>query len=267
MATGNEFFSSYMKIADPLVQQVRREAFGEDIGQFSWTSADECRRLHAMLELGPQSRVLDVACGSGGPSLFMAQASGAHVTGIDVTANGVAAATETAAALELSARTRFVQVDASGPLPFDADTFDTIVCIDSMNHFFDRVSPLREWFRVLRGGGRVLFTDAVVVTGLIEREEMIARSGSMGRFVFSVVGSNEKALAAAGFVSIEAEDVTANIELISSRWTAARARHAAALAAVETPERYASFQRFLEVVALLSRERRLSRWLYRARKR
>jgi hypothetical protein len=35
------FYTSYMKVEHPLVQRVRREAFGEDIGQFSWTSAEE----------------------------------------------------------------------------------------------------------------------------------------------------------------------------------------------------------------------------------
>jgi hypothetical protein len=58
-STTAQFYASYMKIEHPVVQQVRREAFGEDIGQFSWTSAEEGRRFYALLGLGEDSRVLD----------------------------------------------------------------------------------------------------------------------------------------------------------------------------------------------------------------
>jgi SAM-dependent methyltransferase len=37
-----------------------------------------------------------------------------------------------------------------------------------------------EWYRVLRPGGLALFTDPLTVTGLIRREEMVVRSGSLG---------------------------------------------------------------------------------------
>jgi len=262
---GARFYASYMKVAHPLIQEVRREAFGEDIGQFSWTSADEARRFYALLELDRTSRVLDVACGAGGPSLFMARTTGCDVTGIDVTPNGVASATELAASLGLAERARFACVDATGPLPFEAGAFDAVVCMDSINHFYDRVPLFRELHRVLCPGGRLLFTDPIVVTGMLQREEMLARSGAMGRFVFSVPGVNERALAAAGFVDVETEDVTDNIERISTSWAAARARHVDALVEVEAAEPYATFQTFLLTVSLLSRERRLSRWLYRAR--
>src|SRR5512139_1440687 len=187
-----------MKVTHPVIQKVRREAFGEDIGQFSWTSADEARRFYTLLDLSSTSRVLDLACGAGGPSLFMARTTGCDVTGIDITTNGVASATELAASLDLAERARFECVDATGPLPFDTATFDAVVCMDSINHFYDRVPLFQALRRVLRPGGHLLFTDPIVVTGMLQREEMIARSGAMGRFIFSVAGVNECALAAAG---------------------------------------------------------------------
>src|SRR5258708_25945661 len=97
MPTDAGFYSSYMKVEHPLVQQVRREAFGEDIGQFGWTSADEARRFYAQLRLGPTSRVLDVCCGAGGPSLFMARTTGCHVPGLHVTPHRIPSATAQAA--------------------------------------------------------------------------------------------------------------------------------------------------------------------------
>lgn len=263
---GASFYSSYMQIEDPLVGAVRREAFGEDIGQFSWTTAEEMRRFFALLELDARSRVLDVACGSGGPALFTARTTGCHVMGVDITANGIQTATGLAASLGLTGRAVFQQVDADAPLPFQDGSFDAVTSIDSMNHFLDRTRLLKEWYRVLRPGGRILFTDPIVVTGMLTREEMITRSGSMGVFAFTPSGVDERFVAAAGFASPRVEDVTDNIALVSGRWHRARASHATELVGVEGQAAYDAFQDFLAVVHRLSSERRLSRILYVARR-
>jgi SAM-dependent methyltransferase len=224
------------------------------------------RRFFQLLELGPQARVLDIACGSGGPALFMAHSTGCHVTGVDITVSGIQTATALAATLKLAEQAVFQQADAGGPLPFLDSSFDAIICIDSMNHFLDRVSLLREWYRVLRPGGRILFTDPIVVTGLLEREEIITRSGAMGRFVFTPPGLDERFVEAAGFAPPTVEDVTDNIALVSGRWYQARTGYAAELVGVEGQTSYDTFQNFLAVVHKLSSERRLSRMLYVARK-
>jgi ubiquinone/menaquinone biosynthesis C-methylase UbiE len=64
-------------------------------------------------------------------------------------------------------RVAFRLGDATQPLPFDDASFDALMCIDSMNHFPNRLEVFREWRRVLRPGGRALFTDPVAITGLV----------------------------------------------------------------------------------------------------
>ena len=49
--------------AEDLHARVRAEAFGEEIGQNSWLTADEHRHFFEWLELGPESEVLEVASG------------------------------------------------------------------------------------------------------------------------------------------------------------------------------------------------------------
>ena len=168
MSAGREWYDSvYGGFADELNAEIRAEAFGEEIGQNSWLTADEHRGFFGMLGLGESDEVLEVASGSGGPALFMVRETGCRVTGVDLHDDGVATANVAAAAAGLAERARFQRVDARAGLTFDDGSFDALLCIDSINHMYEREAVLRDWHRVLRPGGRLLFTDPIVVTGMI----------------------------------------------------------------------------------------------------
>jgi SAM-dependent methyltransferase len=262
---GREFYDAvYGGFRESLSALIRREAFGEDIGQNSWLTADEHRHFFSLLRIDAGSAVLEVASGSGGPALFMAEQTGADVTGVDLHEDGVAAANAAARERGLEARARFLVGDAREALPFADGSFDALECIDSMNHLYERARVLAEFRRVLRPGGRVLFTDPITVTGILRREEMVIRSRGMGEFVFTAPGVDESLLAQAGFVEVEVEDVTANMAQVAASWGAARARQAQALRDLEGENTFVSTQEFLEVVDRLARERRLSRLVYMA---
>jgi len=156
--------------------------------------------------------------------------------------------------------------DAREPLPFADASFDALTCIDSFNHLYERERGLGEWHRVLRPGARLLFTDPIVVTGMIRREEMIVRSGSMGEFVFTPPGLDDQLVRDAGFVDVRVEDVTANMSEVAARWRDARELHREDLDRIEGAEQNRAFQHFLDVVDILARERRLSRLAYVAAK-
>jgi SAM-dependent methyltransferase len=253
---------TFQRSADELNAAIRVAAFGEDIGQFSWTTAEEHRRFQARLGIGPDSHVLEVASGSGGPALFLVRSPGCRLVGIDIHQTAIDSSTAAAQEAGLGERAVFLRRDAQEPLPFADASFDAVLCIDSMNHVFDRAVTFGEWKRVLKDGGRFLFTDAVVVRGLLRREEMVDRSPAMGEFLFTPVGWYERALAEAGFVSVEVEDVTANIVGVAERWHAARAAAESNLLELEGAAKFEEFQRFLAAVALLSREDRLGRFAY-----
>lgn len=51
---------NYGNFASALYAEIRREAYGEDLGQNSWLTADELRRFAEWFRLGPGSRLLDI---------------------------------------------------------------------------------------------------------------------------------------------------------------------------------------------------------------
>jgi SAM-dependent methyltransferase len=258
--------ANFPHMADELYAAIRREAFGEDIGQFSWLTADEHALFVSWLDVDASRHVLEVASGSGGPALRMAELTGCTVTGVDLHADGVAQANAAAATRGLSDRVRFMAADARAALPFEATSFDAAICLDSINHIYDRAHLLGEWLRVLRPGGRLVFTNPITVTGPLTREEMLARSGSMGDFVFTPLGWDEELIGQAGFADVQTHDATATEAQVAFAWHDARARRANELDAIEGQAANASYQQFLHTVATLAAEGRLSRIAYRARK-
>jgi SAM-dependent methyltransferase len=156
-------------------------------------------------------------------------------------------------------------VDASKPLPFPGDTFDAVLSNDAMCHISNRLEVLAEWCRVLRPGGRMLFTDAMILTGVVSQEELAIRS-SIGFYLFSPPGENERLIREAGFTLLSSQDVTAAAELIAKRWHAAREEHRGELVTREGEANFAGLQRFLACVHQLSAEHRLSRYCYLAQK-
>jgi hypothetical protein len=86
----NFYGPQYTRFGRVLAAELRREVYGEDIGQQGWRSAAEHAEIVDSLGLGPGSRILDVACGAGGPSLALVERTGCRLIGLDVEAAGIA---------------------------------------------------------------------------------------------------------------------------------------------------------------------------------
>src|SRR5260370_3326515 len=115
-------------------------------------------QLGRILRLGPASRVLDVACGKGTTTIFLAKEFGCEVFGIDYGEQNVAAARSLAQANQVDSRVQFERGDAES-LPFADAAFDAVICECAFCTFPDKVASAREFFRVLPRGGHVGISD------------------------------------------------------------------------------------------------------------
>jgi SAM-dependent methyltransferase len=249
----------YGNTESPVVAAIRAETFREDVGQNSWLTSDELRRFLGWLGLSPAATMLEVGCGTGGPALFAVEATGCSLIGIELHARAVAVADHAARERRLSGRARFLQMDARRPLPFADAMFDAVMCIDSINHIYEREPVFAEWHRVLRPGSRALFTDPLTLNGAIRRDELLTRTGSLGEQVLTAPGVNERLLRSAGFTEMRTEDVTDNMAQVAAARRRARSHHIAELDRLEGTDARAAYDEYLRVVAALAHERRLTR--------
>jgi SAM-dependent methyltransferase len=111
-----------------------------------YTALYEAPGLRALLPSLAGRRVLDVGCGSGRTSAWLAGA-GAEVVGFDASAEMLRRASERVPSAS------FLLADLAEPLPFGDGSFDVAVASLVVHYLRDWVAPLREMRRVLRPGG------------------------------------------------------------------------------------------------------------------
>src|SRR4029077_8618847 len=149
------------------------------------------------------SSVLEIGCGSGGYAIHLAKRIGCQAVGLDINAEGVRNAKALAEKDKLGAGVKFEQCDVSQRLPVEDNAFDAIYSNDVLCHVPRRSQVLSDLRRVLKPGGRLLFSDALIIGGLLSHEEIATRS-SIGMYFLSPPGENERLMKQSGLKQIEA---------------------------------------------------------------
>jgi SAM-dependent methyltransferase len=156
--------------------------------------------------VGPNSRVLDLCAGLGGPARFLAWSTGCRVTALERHAGRAASALRLTRLVGLSRGVTVVRADALA-VPFRTAWFDACLSQEALLHVPDKVSVLRECHRVLAPGGRLAFTDWIAHPRLGDRERQRLQAW-MAATTLQTLASYRGLLGRAGFGAIEAEDIS-----------------------------------------------------------
>ena len=162
------------------------EQLEEDIADASQRTVS-AMASHCLMNLGPQTRVLDVGAGYGGAARWLAGNFGCHVTCLNLSeAQNVRNRAITA---EQNLADRIEVVDGSfEEIPAPDQSFDLVWSQDAILHSGQRERVLAEVNRVLKPGGEFIFTDpmqaddcpAGVLQPVLERIHL----DSLGSFAF-----------------------------------------------------------------------------------
>ena len=143
------------------------EIWGEHMhhGFYGVDGTDKKERKQAQIDLieeilnwsGVQQAedILDVGCGVGGSTLYLAAKLNANATGITLSPVQAKRATQRARELGFSARTNFQVADAQ-EMPFADNSYDLIWSLESGEHMLDKTKFIQECYRVLRPGGKLI---------------------------------------------------------------------------------------------------------------
>jgi SAM-dependent methyltransferase len=119
------------------------------------TSNEKLLLLGQRLGLGPESRVLDVASGRGGPALLLAETFGCRIRGVEISPEFHAAAIERAADAGLSELLTFELGDGAS-VTFEPEEYDAALCLGASFVFGSLADTVDALAPAVRPGGHVV---------------------------------------------------------------------------------------------------------------
>ncbi|MCG7920787.1 MAG: methyltransferase domain-containing protein [Candidatus Thiodiazotropha lotti] len=130
----------------------------QPVDEFHIRGQTATMELIKLSDFSADMHILDVGCGIGGSARRLADVVGCRVTGIDLSEHYIATADALSGLVGMEERVEF-QASNALDLPFYDATFDGIWSIQMNMNIHDKVDWLREQYRVLKPGGRLVLYE------------------------------------------------------------------------------------------------------------
>jgi ubiquinone/menaquinone biosynthesis C-methylase UbiE len=181
------------------------ELFPHDQDHYGGLAANDALAQRAAI--GKGTRVVDFCAGLGGPARYLAHRYGAEVTGIELTPARVNGAQELTRRVGLQDRVRIIEGDVM-QVPLPAASIDVVVSQEALLHVPDKRRALAEAFRILKGGGRIAFTDWMAHRPLSAADKELMWQGMAVTELYTLPAYADL-VRGAGFAVTLVEDLTA----------------------------------------------------------
>jgi cyclopropane fatty-acyl-phospholipid synthase-like methyltransferase len=151
--TIRDFYTRYYKATrtSAVYSKFCKRVFGLYFSQHGFSDMSQVASLLAFINLKPGDRVLDLGCGNGAMADYIAELTGAHLTGIDYIPEAIRQANQRTRGRGKNLAFKVMDI---GALNFPPESFDTIISIDSL-YFTDIVSTIRQMKNILKPGGQM----------------------------------------------------------------------------------------------------------------
>jgi tocopherol O-methyltransferase len=130
----------------------------EGIKNFAEALTNTNRILMNLSNIQDSEKILDAGCGVGGAAIFLSNNKNVKVIGITLSEKQVKFATASAIAGRSDHNVSFHLIDYTDT-PFDDGTFDVVWACESISSAPDKNDFIRESYRVLKKGGRLILSD------------------------------------------------------------------------------------------------------------
>lgn len=131
--------------------------FPEEFGHISFTTLADLRRTASELRLAAGDTLAALGCGMAGPALWLARETGANLIGVDLSVVAVEKATARAEEFGLGGQAEF-RVGSFAATGLGDGAADGATSEDALQYAPDKTAAMREIVRILRPGGRFVFT-------------------------------------------------------------------------------------------------------------
>lgn len=166
----NSIVSTTRAYYDGPADEIYRTIWGDNL-HLGVPCSDSCPHPEAMehtneimanaVELGPDTRVLDLGCGYGSTARYLAANFGCRVTGTNISEKELDLARQRAAEAELAHLLTFEHEDFHS-LSSPEGSYDVVWSQEAFLHAADKNAVLSECRRVLKPNGALIFTDILV---------------------------------------------------------------------------------------------------------
>jgi len=180
--------------------------FGETF--ISTGGLETTEQFCAQLDLSPSCKVLDVGCGIGGSSFYMAQKFGAEVLGVDLSRNmlGIAQNKLKNYPQEVRDRVTFCLTDITKH-EYAENSFDVIYSRDALIHIPEKTKLIGLFYKWLKPGGKLLISDYCEGEKNLS-DEFLQYKRQRG-YDLQTVKVYGKIIEDAGFSDVHADDMSA----------------------------------------------------------
>ncbi|MFQ5447973.1 MAG: methyltransferase domain-containing protein [Saprospiraceae bacterium] len=172
------------------------------------------KKLTEYARITKTDEVLDAGCGVGGSSIYLAKNTGCRVQGITLSEKQVQSCLKNAKTHGVEHLTRFDRQNYLST-PFEDQSFDVVWGVESVCYAFDKRDFLREAYRLLRPGGRLVVADFFSVPlqpGTPEEALMDKWTNTWAIKSYAVTEEFRQQAVEEGFQNVVAKDITRQVE-------------------------------------------------------
>ncbi len=199
-----------------------RMFWGEHLHHGFWENGDETQpvaqiklieRLAARARIAPNSRVLDIGCGLGGSSRWLAQNLNCSVLGLTLSPVQAKLAAEATRKAGLSDWVHFEVQDAT-KFAFPPQSFDAVWVVECSEHLPDKARFIANCAQTLKPGGHLALCAWLRAESLNDDGAQLVAKVCEGMLCPSLASSNEYThwMHEAGLQLLEAENLTRRVE-------------------------------------------------------